>query len=64
MVLDSGNLVGVLVFYRFTKCFYKLAMLPQAEYDTPRKLLENDGGLFRSLVDQSGDKEQLYAMAL
>jgi len=32
------------------------------EFDTPRVLLEKEGR-FRSLVDESGDKDHLYAMA-
>ncbi|KAI0768822.1 multidrug resistance-associated ABC transporter [Trametes elegans] len=33
------------------------------EYDAPRKLLENENGYFRSLVDSSGDRAALYAQA-
>lgn len=33
------------------------------EFDAPKALLENQDGLFRSLVDESADKEALYAMA-
>ncbi|KAF8885695.1 multidrug resistance-associated ABC transporter [Gymnopilus junonius] len=34
-----------------------------AEYDTPQTLLQKKGGYFKSLVDESGDKNPLYAMA-
>jgi hypothetical protein len=33
------------------------------EFDTPQNLLQKEGSLFRSLVDESGDKDELYAMA-
>ena len=33
------------------------------EYDSPRALLKKDGGYFRGLVDGSGDRIVLYAMA-
>lgn len=35
----------------------------QAEFGEPSKLLANKKGFLRSLVDASGDKEKLYAMA-
>jgi ABC-type multidrug transport system fused ATPase/permease subunit len=34
------------------------------EFDTPENLLKKKGGYFKSLVDQSGDRERLYAMAI
>ncbi|TDL13954.1 hypothetical protein BD410DRAFT_757430 [Rickenella mellea] len=33
------------------------------EFDSPSELLKKDGGLLKSLVDESGDSEKLYAMA-
>ena len=33
------------------------------EFDSPANLLEKDGGLFKSLADESGDKDALYAVA-
>ena len=33
------------------------------ECDSPRVLLEKPGGYFKSLVDESGDKDALYAIA-
>ncbi|KAJ7769135.1 hypothetical protein DFH07DRAFT_1058209 [Mycena maculata] len=34
-----------------------------AEFDTPKELMKIQGGRFRALVDESGEKETLYAMA-
>jgi ABC-type multidrug transport system fused ATPase/permease subunit len=33
------------------------------EFDSPKNLLAKEGGFFRALVDESADKEVLYAMA-
>ncbi|KAL1740785.1 P-loop containing nucleoside triphosphate hydrolase protein [Schizophyllum fasciatum] len=33
------------------------------EFASPRELLEHRGGILRSLVDESGDRDKLYAMA-
>jgi len=33
------------------------------EFDSPAILLKKKDGLFKSLVDQSGEKEELYRMA-
>ena len=33
------------------------------EFDTPAALLKKEGGFFKSLVDNSGDRSALYAMA-
>ncbi|KAH7914592.1 hypothetical protein BJ138DRAFT_1143462 [Hygrophoropsis aurantiaca] len=33
------------------------------EFGTPRELLRNDQGVFRALVDESGDKDLLYSLA-
>jgi hypothetical protein len=33
------------------------------ELDSPDSLLKNPAGLLRALVDESGDKDQLYEMA-
>lgn len=33
------------------------------EFDTPKALLKKDGSLLRALVDESADKDALYAMA-
>lgn len=33
------------------------------EYDSPKNLLAKKDGYFKSLVDQSGEKEELYRMA-
>ncbi|KDR83054.1 hypothetical protein GALMADRAFT_238844 [Galerina marginata CBS 339.88] len=34
-----------------------------AEFDSPRALLQKEGSMFKALVDGSGDKADLYAMA-
>jgi ABC-type proline/glycine betaine transport system ATPase subunit len=33
------------------------------EFDAPHNLLKNPKGVFRSLVDESGDKDDLYETA-
>ena len=33
------------------------------EFASPRELLGKRGGILKSLVDESGDKDKLYAMA-
>ena len=33
------------------------------EFGKPSELLKNEQGKFRALVDESGDREKLYAMA-
>ena len=33
------------------------------EFDAPKSLLQNEKSLLRALVDESADKETLYAMA-
>ncbi|KAH7906178.1 hypothetical protein BJ138DRAFT_1117803 [Hygrophoropsis aurantiaca] len=33
------------------------------EFGSPAELLQNDKGMFRALVDDSGDKDALYEMA-
>lgn len=33
------------------------------EFGTPKELLMNEQGTLRSLVDESGDRDALYAMA-
>jgi len=37
--------------------------LVQVEFDKPSELLKKENGRFRSLVDESGDRDFLYAMA-
>ncbi|KAJ4482242.1 P-loop containing nucleoside triphosphate hydrolase protein, partial [Lentinula aciculospora] len=32
------------------------------EFDSPRKLLQKEGGMFRRLVDESADRDKLYAV--
>ena len=33
------------------------------EFDSPAALLQKEKGAFKSLVDESGDRDALYAMA-
>ena len=33
------------------------------EYDSPKNLLQKSGGFFRSLVEESNDKDHLIGMA-
>ena len=33
------------------------------EFDSPAVLLQKEKGAFKSLVDESGDRDALYAMA-
>lgn len=35
----------------------------KVEFDKPSELLKNEDGRFRSLVDESGDRDLLYSMA-
>ena len=39
-----------------------LTKFEQVEFDTPRKLLQVEGGAFKALVDGSGDKDNLESM--
>ncbi len=32
------------------------------EFDSPKELLQRETGLFKSLVDESSDKKDLYAL--
>ena len=46
--------------------FFQVLYLPncvQAEFEAPNELLKKEGSLFKALVDESGDKAALYAMA-
>lgn len=58
MVLDGGRLVRCTLHQPDL-----LLTLFQAEFDTPLSLLKKSGGVLRSLVDESGDRATLYAMA-
>lgn len=33
------------------------------EYDTPKNLLAKPSGIFKAMVDGSGDRDALYALA-
>lgn len=47
----------------FQQAFLRIDFLSQVEFDSPKELLKNENGKLRSLVDESGDREALYAMA-
>ena len=34
------------------------------EFDSPRRLLEKEGGLFKALVDESDDRQKLIDMVV
>jgi hypothetical protein len=62
MVLDAGRIVS----------YFSLALvytpdvtraLLQVEFDSPKELLKIEDGKLRALVEESGDREGLYAMA-
>ena len=61
MVLDAGNIVCRHLQVR-TYDFLILRLL-QVEFDKPSELLKIPNGRLKALVDESGEKEHLYAMA-
>ena len=58
MVLDAGHIVSD------TTLTIRGSLLTdeQVEFGKPADLLENEKGMLRTLLDESGDKEELYAM--
>ena len=62
MVLDSGKIVRF-DFHLLGQKYIINKPLFQIEFDSPRELLQKDGGAFKGMVDGSGDKKALYAMA-
>lgn len=61
MVLDEGRIVSCSV----TSLNGALAdKFEQVEFDTPHRLLQAEGGVFKALVDGSGDKENLESMVV
>ena len=58
MVLDAGHIVGD------TALTIRGSLLinKQVEFGKPADLLANEKGMLRALLDESGDKEELYAM--
>ena len=58
MVLDAGHIVSdTALSIRGSSL-----TIEQVEFGKPADLLENEKGMLRALVDESGDKEELYAM--
>ncbi len=62
MVLDAGNIVSTLRFHLLSFLHSPHHSL-QVEFDTPSELLKIPNGRLKALVDESGEKEHLYAMA-
>ena len=60
MVLDAGQIVSK---PRRSADERQLTLCFQVEFGKPAELLQNEKGILRSLVDESGDKGNLYAMA-
>ena len=60
MVLDDGRIVSYL---RTWSTFPSLKSYFQAEFDSPKNLLQKTDGFLKSMVDGSGDKNALYAIA-
>ena len=50
-------------FYCCHACILVTYYQPQVEFDSPKELLKIKDGRLRELVDESGDRETLYAMA-
>lgn len=67
-IMDYDKIVSI-IFELFVGRAYQclLQMVLDAgrlvEYDTPATLLQKEGSLLRALVEESADKEALYAMA-
>ena len=59
MVLDDGRIVSYL---QTETRFPSLKSYFQAEFDSPKALLQKTDGLLKSLVDGSGEKNDLYAI--
>ena len=58
MVLDAGHIVSDTT----ADNPRIVAESKQVEFGKPADLLENKKGMLRALLDESGDKEELYAM--
>lgn len=68
MVLDAGNIVSPVPISRGCPTVFRLFIhnlyLQQVEFDRPSELLKREGGFLKSLVDESGDSDALYAAAV
>ena len=60
MVLDAGRIVGFSPHVFRSDLKYKNK---KVEFDKPSELLKMENGRFRSLVDESGDRDLLYSIA-
>ena len=66
--MDSDKIVGtcIVVFQNHLTSAILQMVLDAGrivEFDTPRALLENEKSFLRALVEDSADKDTLYAMA-
>ena len=61
MVLDAGNIVSM--HHQIRSYDFLILRLLQVEFDKPSELLKIPNGRLTALVDESGEKEHLYAMA-
>jgi hypothetical protein len=60
MVLDAGRIVSYIALLFTLQIAHLIA---QVEFDSPKELLKIEDGKLRALVEESGDREALYAMA-
>jgi hypothetical protein len=58
MVLDAGRIVS---YFHTAYPFLSWFSYPQVEFDEPSELFEISGSYLDPLVEESGDKEALYA---
>ena len=61
MVLDAGRIVSLFGCNSHIACVYPCVR--QVEFGKPSELLQLEQGKLRALVDESADREKLYAMA-
>ena len=61
MVLDAGRIVSPLS--RIVSISKLISYHSKVEFDKPSELLKIENGRLKALVDESGEKEHLYAMA-
>ena len=62
MVLDAGRIVSLVVCNSHIARVYPCVR--QVEFGKPSELLQLEQGKLRALVDESADREKLYAMAI
>jgi hypothetical protein len=62
MVLDAGRIVRH-QFWLNSNVVTNHNIIRQVEFDSPKELLKMKDSRLRALVDSSGDRDTLYAMA-